>query len=191
MLISGCIFGLLYKVGITSVTHTRRSKVTELPFMFDFGRGVLVRLGMVVCGLLICMVVELTTFTTMDHSLLTELPVCFSSRSRSTHITRYNNRWIILSDGSGEGVNANPVSIFGVVCDHFQWSMSSQFGPCSCGFILSDGYTYLNSGLGTTWSHNRYGVAYCFYILLFIDLSCVIIIFVEEYMVFSLREHHE
>lgn len=184
MLISGCIFELLYKVVITSVTHTRRSKVTELPFMFDFGRGVLVRLVMVACGLLICMVVELTTFTTMDHSLLTELPVCFSSRSRSTHITRYNNRWIILSDGSGEGVNAYPGMVYGVAYDHFQWSRSSQFGTCSCGFILNDGSTYLNSGLGTTWSHNHYGVAYCFYILLFIDLSCVINVFAEEYMVF-------
>ena len=44
---------------------------------FRSGRGVLVRLGMVVCGLLICMVVALTTFTTMDRSLLTELPVMF------------------------------------------------------------------------------------------------------------------
>lgn len=60
---------------------------------------------------------------TINHTALllqaTELPICFSSRSRSTHITRYNNRWIILSDGSGEGVNANPASIFGVACDHF------------------------------------------------------------------------
>lgn len=151
---------------------------------FRSGRGVLVRLGMVVYGLLICMVVALTTFTTMDRSLLTELPVCFSSRSRSTHITRYNNRWIILPDGSGEGVNAYPGMIYGVAYDHFQWSRSSLFGARSCGFILNDGSSYLDSGLNTTSSSSHYGVAYCFYILLFIDLSCAIIISVEEYVVF-------
>lgn len=45
----------------------------------------------------------------------TELLRMYSlTRSRSLHITRYNNRWIILSDGSGEGINANPSSVFGV-----------------------------------------------------------------------------
>ena len=64
------------------------------------------------------------------------------------------------------------------------WSRSSLSVICSCGFILYDGSAFTNPYATVSWVGSGYGVASCFYILLFVDLSCVIITFVEEYMVF-------
>lgn len=86
------------------------------------------------------------------------MPVCFSSRSRSTHITRFNNRWIILSDGSGEGINANPASDFGVAYDHFQWSRSSTVWFSNYLWItFSDGSPNYGDSSRAFFTH---GVAY-------------------------------
>ena len=99
---------------------------------------------------------------TINHTALllraAELPVCFSSRSRSTHTTRYNNRWIILSDGSGEGVNAYPGMVYGVAYDHFQWSRSNGQVDTHCPYIiLTDGLGLYGKGLGYSWL--EHGVA--------------------------------